>query len=39
MHIKSEGKIILSQKYGKIEFIIFVVKCQKITLIAQLFIK
>ena len=39
IHIKSEGNNIVSQKFGWIEFTIFVVRCQKFTFIAQLFIK
>ena len=39
IHIKSEGIKIFLQKFGYIEFTIFVVKCQKFTYIAQLFIR
>ena len=39
IHIKSEGIKIFLQKFGYIEFTIFVVKCQKITYITQLFIR
>ena len=39
IHIKSEGIKIFLQKFGYIEFTIFVVKCQKFSYIAQLFIR
>ena len=39
IHVKSVGIHIFSQKFGYIEFAIFVVKCPKFTFVAQLFIK
>ena len=38
IHIKSEGIKIFLQKFDYIEFTTFVVKCQKFTYTAQLFI-